>query len=73
MHMPIQDNVYLMKWNSSLGAYQLQIFVMAKSYMIGQRFVAKYIQPFYLDFFVDLLALVSSHLLVFLGEIPKMG
>ncbi len=39
MHMPIQDNVYLMKWNSSLGAYQLQIFVMAKSYMNGRRFV----------------------------------
>ncbi len=37
--MPIQYNVFLMKWNSSLGAYQLQIFVMAKLYMNGQRFV----------------------------------
>jgi hypothetical protein len=28
-----------MKWNSSLGAYKLQVPIMAKSYMNGHKFV----------------------------------
>ncbi len=39
MQVHIQDSVKSMKWNRSLGAYQFQIPIMAKSYMNGHKFV----------------------------------